>query len=118
MRRALFRAVALTGTTACIACGDAALDPLPFQVGIDASRSTAAPGDTVTFIVTAQGGSLFGVEMDYGDASGEQYGTSGARTARVTFRHVYAATGAYQVEATVTDAVAGQKKASVSVRVN
>ena len=100
------------------ACGDVTLAPLPFQVGVEASRVMAAPGDTITFGVTAQGGSLFGVEMDYGDGIVEPYATSGARTARVTFRHAFKLKGTYTVSVTATDATAGQKQASVDVRVN
>jgi hypothetical protein len=56
--------------------------------------------------------------MDYADMSaGDQYGTSGARTAQITFHHAFAVTGTYVVTVTVTDGLAGQKKATVSVRV-
>jgi hypothetical protein len=101
-----------------VSCGDAALEPLPFQVGLDASRVVSVPGDTILFGVTAQGGNLFGVEMDYGDGVVEPYGTAGARTARVTFRHAFKLKGTYTVSVTATDATAGQKKAGVEVRVN
>src|SRR5262245_39024441 len=68
---------------AVAACDTSPLEPLPFQVGIEASRATAAPGDTINFLVTAQGGSLIGVITNYGDDSTDSFGTSGARTARV-----------------------------------
>jgi len=56
--------------------------------------------------------------MDYADTSaGDQYGTSGARTAQVTFHHAFGAAGTYVVTVTVTDGLAGEKKASVTVRV-
>lgn len=100
-----------------VACGDATLAPLPLEIAIAASRTTAAPGDSIGFLVSAQGGSLVGVETDYGDGVTEPYGTSGARTARVSFRHAYVARGVYQVRATVTDALAGQKNATVEIRV-
>ena len=101
-----------------IACEGSTLEPLPVDVSVEASRATAAPGDTVTFVVNAQGGSLVGVEIDYGDTVTELFGTAGARTARVTFRHAYAAPSTYLVRAVVTDAMAGQKEATVEVRVN
>jgi PKD domain-containing protein len=115
MPRLLFTAILLVGV---VACAGSMLEPLPLDVNIEASRATAAPGDTIIFVVNAQGGSLFGVEVSYGDSVAEQFGTGGARTARVTFRHAYLLRGTYQVRAVVTDAIAGQKEATTEVRVN
>jgi hypothetical protein len=100
-----------------VACRPETLQPLPLQIAVEASRATPAPGDTINFLVTAQGGSLIGVEIDFGDASVDQFGTSGARTARVTFRHAYLMAGNYEVQATITDALAGRKTANMMVRV-
>lgn len=99
------------------ACDDATLDPLPLVVSLEPSRATAAPGDTIGFVVSAQGGSLVGVAMVFGDGSGDQRTTGGARTAQVTFPHAYSAAGEYEASATVTDAVAGDKSATVQVRI-
>jgi hypothetical protein len=100
------------------ACDSNTLEPLPFQVTVEASRTTAAPGDTVNFLVVTQGGSLIGVQMDYGDAMTDQFGTSGARTARVSFRHAFATQGTFTVRATVTDAQPpSEKSATIDVRV-
>ncbi|SRR6266567_1539759 len=115
MRRLLLGYALLAGV---VACGEATLDPLPFDLGIQASPVAGAPGDTITFVVTAQGGDLSGVAMDYGDSSGDQYATGGARNARVTFRHAYAARGTFTARATVTDAAAGQKIANIEIRVS
>ncbi len=106
--------IALAGLAAC---GDATLDPLPFDVSLEASRTTVAPGDTISFVVTAQGGSLLGIMMVFGDSAADQLATGGARTARGTFRHAYSAAGVYEATATVTDALAGEKSASVEVGV-
>jgi hypothetical protein len=114
MWRKLFGFVLLSGL---VACGDASLDPLPLQISIQAGRVTAAPHDPISFVVTAQGGNLLGVAIDYGDNTTEQYGAGGARTARVTFSHVYSAAGTYEVRARVTDAIAGDKDATVEIRV-
>jgi hypothetical protein len=100
------------------ACRDSDLAPLPFGVAMKASRLAAAPGDTVRFVVTAQGGTLLGLEADYGDGTAEAHATGGARTARVTFRHAYRLKGAYTVGVTATDATAGQRRASIEVLVN
>jgi plastocyanin len=102
---------------ALAACGDDSLAPLPLDIRIQASRATAAVGETVSFVVNAQGGTLVGVEMNYGDGDTDLHPTSGARTARITFDHAYSAAGTYQVRATVTDAVAGMKDATVEVQV-
>jgi hypothetical protein len=93
------------------------LEPLPLTIGIEASQTTAAPGDAINFLVSAQGGDLVGIETDYGDGSAEQYATGGARTARVTFRHAYSGAGTYEVRATVTDARAGSKVARLAVAI-
>jgi hypothetical protein len=42
----------------------------------------------------------------------------GALTARVTFKHVYSAAGSFTVRASVTDAVAGVKEATLAIVVN
>jgi len=114
MRRLLLLFLAIAGA----ACAQDTLDPLPFQVTVEASRTTAAPGDTVNFLVTTQGGSLIGVVMDYGDAATDLYGTSGARTAKVSFRHAFTTRGTFTVRATVTDAQpVGEKAATIDVRI-
>ena len=118
MRRALFASLILAGLVCVGACGESTVEPLPLQITLESNRPTAAPGDTVSFVVTAQGGTLLGIDIDYGDANTGQYGTSGARTARVTFRHAYMARGTYQVHATITDGYVGQKDASLEIRVN
>ena len=99
-------------------CSADALAPLPLRITISASRLTAAPGDVISFEVVAQGGQLVGITTTYGDGTEEQFGTGGARTARVTFHHAFSAPGTYQVQATVTDALAGTEDASIAVRVD
>ena len=99
-------------------CTPATLEPKPLDIGVEVNRTTTVPGDTLTFVVSAQGGTLVGVEIDYGDNVLDQFGTAGARTARVTFRHAYVERGSYTVKAVVTDAAAGQKQATIEVRVN
>lgn len=114
MRRGLRGSVLLV---ALAACGDGGLDPLPLDITVEVSRTTATPGQAIAFVVNAQGGSLVGIAIDYRDGNTDQRATSGARTARVTFQHSYAAAGVYQVRATVTDGVAGTKDAAVEIRV-
>jgi hypothetical protein len=100
------------------ACSQSSLEALPLEITVAASRTTAAPGDTILFVATVQGGSLLGLDVDYGDSTVDQYGTAGARTGKVTFRHAYTVRGTFTTKITVTDAFAGQKNASVEIRVN
>jgi plastocyanin len=100
------------------ACRQTTAPPVDLVVTLEASKMTAARGDSVTFVVNAAGNNLFGVVIDYGDSVGDQYASSGALTARVTFKHAYTAAGTYTVRATVTDAIVGEKEATVSVIVN
>lgn len=115
MRRALLPAII---GIALAACSSETLAPLPLVAHIDANPTSVAVGDSITFVVQAQGGALVGLEVDFGDGGSELYGTGGARTARVTFRYAYAAAGAYTVRVTITDAVAGVTEASTDVTVN
>lgn len=115
MSRSLAGAFLLAGI---FACSGSTLEPLPLEVSIVASRTTAAPGDTIAFVVSAQGGQLLGLEVNYGDNSNDLFGTGGARTATVTFKHAYLLRGTYLVRSVVTDAIAGPKDATVEVLVN
>ena len=116
MRRAVL-GILLGLFTSVNACGDGSLDPLPLDITLQASRTTAPPGETIDFVASAQGGSLVGVSIDYGDESGDQRATGGARTATMTFRHAFSVAGVYQVRATVTDATAGTRQADVQVTI-
>lgn len=113
----MLKRLLLIASLGLAAACQSSLEALPLEISVAASRSTAAPGDTITFIATVQGGSLLGLDADYGDNTADQYGTAGARTGKVTFRHAYQARGTFTTKITVTDASAGQKNASVQVRV-
>lgn len=115
MQRTLLGALLVA---ALAGCGRSTLEAAPLEVAITASRTTAAPGDTIAFVVNASGENLVGLLMDFGDMGTDLYATSGARTARVTFKHAFMAKGAFIVTVSATDAVAGQKDASIEIRVN
>jgi hypothetical protein len=100
-----------------LGCDTGALDPLPLAVEIQAVPEAVAPGDTISFLVSAQGGRLLGLVMEFGDGATDQRPTGGARSARLTFRHAYASAGTYTAIVTATDAVAGDARASVMVRI-
>ena len=101
-----------------MSCGTKSLEPLPLDIGVTANKTTVATAETVSFVVTAQGGGLAGISVNYGDTNTEQFSAGGARTARVTFTHAYTAAGTYQVRATVTDVEAGEKSATVDIVVH
>ena len=103
----------LAGLAACVG----GLDPVPLDVTLTSSRTTAVPGETISFVVNASGGSLLGVEIAYGDGAGMQYVAGGARRARVTFNHVYESAGVYQVTASAADATQGTKQVGLEFRV-
>lgn len=98
--------------TACLG----GTEPLPLAISIQAPASGNTI-DSVSIVVSAQGNSLVGIETMFGDGQSLSFATSGARTARVTFRHRYTLSGTYQVTATVSDAVLGDKTASVQLNV-
>lgn len=100
-----------------LGCDSGTLDPLPVRVSVEATPTVGAPGDTISFLVDAQGGRLLGLVMEFGDAETDQRPTGGARTARVTFRHAYRSAGNYVATVTATDAVAGDAQASVTIRI-
>ena len=104
----------LLATTSCLA----SVEPLPFEVKLEASKTTFPKGELVDFVVTAQGGTLLAVDIDYGDGITEQFPPSGSRTARITFPHAFDVAGSYLVKATVTEGSAGEKSATVQVTVN
>jgi hypothetical protein len=99
------------------ACGDGGFQPRPLEVAIEASRTAAPTGEVVGFAVNAQGGQLLGVTIDYDDGVVEQSLLHSSRTARAIFGHAFTAAGTYQVRATVLDAVAGSKEATIEVRI-
>ena len=116
MRLALAGLIVLVGAAACDATP---LEAIPLTVSVEASRTTVAPKDSIRFVIKAGGGALLALQADYGDGTSvDSYGTSGARTASVTFGHTYLTAGTYTVTATATDAAAGQKTATIQIRVN
>lgn len=103
---------------ACSSCRQTTEPPTDVTVSLIANTTVVPRGDTVTFTVIAAGNNLFGVVIDYGDATSDQYATGGALTARVTFKHAYAVAGSYTIRATVTDAILGERESVVSLVVN
>lgn len=109
-RRLLAAVVVVASLSACLE----GTEPLPLDITIQ-KPATISTVDSANFVVTAQGNSMVGIETNFGDGRVDAFPTGGARTATVTFRHRYSASGTYDVTATVTDAVLGQKTAAVQV---
>ena len=110
--------IGLLVVTCAIACRTTTEPLVPLAVTVEPSLVTPLVGDTVSFVVRATGNNLVGVVIDYGDSVSDQFGMGGARTARVTFKHVFGTRGTFMVLTIVTDAVAGDKEVSVGITVN
>ena len=116
-RRALSALGIGAGAAIFGACIGGPLAPLPLDVNLQASKLTASIGDTIVFQTNAQGNSLFGIAIDFGDTKTTSYDAQGARTLRVTFAHAYDAKGTYLVRVTATDQTLGSKDASLQIAV-
>jgi hypothetical protein len=103
---------------AALACGDGGVAPRPLNVTIEADKVAASTGESISFLVEAQGPRLLGVTINYGDGATDQLSINSATATTVGFRHVYTAAGTYTVRATALDALAGSKETSVEVRIN
>ena len=112
MRRLFAGVLVLAALAACLE----GTGPLPLGITLQ-KPATVTTTDSASFVVTAQGNTMIGIETNFGDGRIVEYPTSGARTATLTVRHRYSAAGTYDVTATVTDAVLGQKTAAVQVTV-
>jgi hypothetical protein len=112
MRRLFAGILGIAAMAACIG----GVEPLPLDITIQPPGSITT-ADSASFLVSAQGNSLIGIETEFGDGVTRTFPTSGARTATTTFRHRYTQRGTYEVTATVSDAVLGQKVATVRVNV-
>jgi len=113
--RAFMIVLAAAVLGACLGGGN--LEPLPLDVTVGANKLTANVGDTIAFTASAQGGSLFGVVVDFGDTKSAAYDARGARTIRLNFFHAYDAKGTYLVRVTASDVSLGNKDASLQIAV-
>ena len=86
---------------------------------LSVSSALVERSDTLEVTVTAAGGRIFDIAIDYGDRSSEHSGPGGtaAQSAWVRFRHQYTTSGAFTVRATVADILYGSSSATVNVMV-
>jgi hypothetical protein len=82
---------------ACAACGPSALEPIDLDLTLEATPTTVAVGQEVTFTIDVRGTQLLGLRMSYGDGpeSFDYLGIAGARTARWSNTHAYEEPGTY-----------------------
>jgi hypothetical protein len=111
LRLAVLAAVAL-----CACAGS--VEPLPLGISISTTPAAPAVGDTVTFVTTAQGDNLLGVDIDFGDGGTDGFDIPFGQTARNTFKHVYLAAGTYSAAATIAQLDSTTKTATATVQVH
>src|SRR5688572_17599488 len=111
--QALLLALTLTG----LACSSYGSEPLPLAITIQADKLETAPGDSVSFQFTAQGGRLELLRVTWGDGSTFEESALSARTMTRRVKYAYSAAGMYEVTAYINDAFAGQKTATQSIRI-
>jgi len=111
------RLVAATAAILLIACAGA-LDPLPLAITFKATPTTAAVGDTVTFVSDAQGNDMVAIVAEFGDGGTDGTQLPFARTAHDTYKHVYSATGTYTATVTVVQSDSAKKAAPVTVTIH
>ena len=112
------RACLLICLIGCLTSCARLFDPLPFDVVVTVDSAVVGLNEPVKFAVTAAGGTILDIAIDYGDHIGEHYLTKSARTTLVRFEHTYAAAGQFTIRATATDVSYGHKSATVDVTVH
>jgi hypothetical protein len=100
-----------------LACGDLSTEVLPLDIQIAPEKTTAKAGDSIFVEIKAQGPLLLGIDVTWGDGQTSTVDTQYARTAKATFRHVWATPGVYLITAVVNDGEAGTKTATVSMTI-
>jgi hypothetical protein len=111
--RAAVAAVLLCG------CAASSLEPLSLSISVTATPTSAAVGDTITFVTNMQGDNLIAVEGDYGDGtSPDGFDIPFGRTARNTFKHVYTTTGSFTATFTAAQADSTARSTTATVQIH
>lgn len=104
MKKEILGAAALALGTTLAACSESSTGATrPLEVVLTASAATAAVGDSIDFVLSAQGALLQGVAIEFGDGAADTTAAEGAVTARITRRHAYSAAGTYSAIGTAVD---------------
>jgi hypothetical protein len=102
-----------------VACAGNTLEPLALSISVTATPTSAAVGDTITFVTNAQGNALIAVDSDYGDGSAvDPVELPLARTAKNTFKHVYHAAGTFTATFTVAQVDSMARSTSATIQVH
>jgi hypothetical protein len=116
MRRHLQIALTVAVAASALACGDFSTTVRPTEVTITPSLTTAKVGQQIEFRYSAQGRSMAGLIIDYGDGGLDSIGLGGAVTATGFKNHTYGVPANYLVSARLEDFL--QNSASTEVKVN
>lgn len=111
--RAAIAAVLLCG------CASSSVEPLALSISVTATPTSAAVGDTITFIADMQGNGLIAVDGDYGDGSApDGFDIPFGRTARNTFKHVYQKAGSFTATFTAAQADSSARSTTATIQIH
>lgn len=98
-------------------CGDFSTTIRPTELTLTVDRAEAQPGQDFEFYYQAQGRSMAGLILDYGDGAVDSLGFQGAVTATGRRSHSYENPGTYIVSGTLEDFLTPAVGAEVVVTV-
>lgn len=121
-RRPLRAAVPLLALPAVLggaACTDITVDDgRRTAITLTADPVVAVVGQTVSFTFDAEGQSLAGVRLAYGDGAVDSVAAQGAQTASADLEHAYAAAADYRAIATVIELNGSRRADTVVISVS
>jgi PKD repeat protein len=97
-------------------CADSTAPPA-FGITATVDRASTTVGDSVNFVIKAQGNVLVRLGVDFGDGTGFERDLFGAQTMTSNQRHAYAAPGNYTVTAAVFAASGESRETTLGVQV-
>jgi PKD repeat protein len=98
------------------ACADSTAPP-PFAITATVDKASTTVGDSVNFVIKAQGNVLVRLGVDFGDGTGFERDLFGATTMTANQRHAFAAPGNYTVTAAVFAASGESRETTLGVQV-
>lgn len=117
MRRHLQIALTVAVASSALACGDFSTTVRPTEVTITPNLTAAKVGQQIEFRYSAQGRSMAGLIIEYGDGGLDSIGLGGAVTATGFKNHTYASAANYLVTARLEDFLQNSAQAEVTVNV-
>ena len=110
-------AVASLALLAAAGCREVADPGRSIAIDLSTDRATAVVGEPVDFRYAAQGPSLAGLIVDYGDGSADSVAGFGAQTASGTLTHAFDVPGGFDVTAVLLDFAGDSASDTVSVMI-